>query len=132
MAPYPDRPAPADEYLALVLDADLRLLAITERLRQHWSAHATALGLTAARRIKALVLTPEAKALPAAQPPSVQRVDVPASFIRYMVLNTVGPAWPLVRCRDSGDVPESAEPGTGRGEVDAGRTCRVHELCPFQ
>ncbi len=47
MAPYPDMPAPTDEYLALVLDADLRLLAITERLRQHWAAHATALGLTA-------------------------------------------------------------------------------------
>jgi DNA-binding MarR family transcriptional regulator len=47
--PYPDMPAPADEHLALVLDADLRLLAITERLRQHWSVHATALGLTPAQ-----------------------------------------------------------------------------------
>jgi DNA-binding MarR family transcriptional regulator len=37
MVSFPDMPAPADEYLALVLDADLRLLAITERLRQHWS-----------------------------------------------------------------------------------------------
>ncbi len=56
--PYPDMPAPADEYLALVLDADLRLLAITERLRQHWSAHATALGLTAAQVKVLLRLTP--------------------------------------------------------------------------
>jgi len=36
MAPYPDMPAPSDDYLALVFDADLRLLALTERLRQHW------------------------------------------------------------------------------------------------
>ncbi|HTR71261.1 MAG TPA: hypothetical protein VMH41_13680, partial [Mycobacteriales bacterium] len=47
MNPYQDMPAPADDYLASVLDADLRLLALTERLRQHWAAHATALGLTA-------------------------------------------------------------------------------------
>jgi DNA-binding MarR family transcriptional regulator len=58
MVPYPDMPAPADEYLALVLDADLRLLAITERLRQHWSAHAAALGLTAAQVKVLLRLTP--------------------------------------------------------------------------
>jgi hypothetical protein len=35
MVPYPDMPASADERLALVLDADLRLLAITDRLCQH-------------------------------------------------------------------------------------------------
>jgi DNA-binding MarR family transcriptional regulator len=58
MIPYPDMPAPAGEYLALVLDADLRLLAITERLRQHWAAHATALGLTAAQVKVLLRLTP--------------------------------------------------------------------------
>jgi DNA-binding MarR family transcriptional regulator len=56
--PYPDMPAPADEYLALALDADLRLLAITERLRQHWAAHASALGLTAAQVKVLLRLTP--------------------------------------------------------------------------
>jgi len=58
MPPYPDMPAPADEYLALVLDADLRLLAITERLRQHWSAHAATLGLTTAQVKVLLHLTP--------------------------------------------------------------------------
>jgi DNA-binding MarR family transcriptional regulator len=58
MVPYQDMPAPADEYLALVLDADLRLLAITERLRQHWAAHAAALGLTAAQVKVLLRLTP--------------------------------------------------------------------------
>lgn len=55
---YPDMPTPSDDYLALVLDADLRLLTLTERLRQHWAAHAAALGLTAAQ-VKALLrLTP--------------------------------------------------------------------------
>jgi DNA-binding MarR family transcriptional regulator len=58
MAPYPDMPAPADEYLALVLEADLRLLGITERLRQHWAAHANALGLTTAQVKVLLRLTP--------------------------------------------------------------------------
>lgn len=58
MNPYPHMPAPAGEYLALVLDADLRLLAITERLRQHWSVHAAALGLTAAQVKVLLHLTP--------------------------------------------------------------------------
>ena len=58
MISYSDMPAPADEYLALVLDADLRLLAITERLRQHWAAHAAALGLTAAQVKVLLRLTP--------------------------------------------------------------------------
>ena len=58
MIAYPDMPAPADEYLALVLDADLRLLGITERLRQHWAAHANALGLTTAQVKVLLRLTP--------------------------------------------------------------------------
>ncbi|HEX4216603.1 MAG TPA: MarR family transcriptional regulator [Candidatus Dormibacteraeota bacterium] len=58
MASYPDMPAPTDGYLALVLDVDLRLLAITERLRQHWAAHASALGLTAVQVKVLLRLTP--------------------------------------------------------------------------
>jgi len=57
-APYPDMPAPADDYLALVLDVDLRLLAIADRLRQHWAAHAAAVGLTAAQVKVLLRLTP--------------------------------------------------------------------------
>lgn len=55
---YPDMPAPTDDYLALVLDADLRLLDLTERLRQHWAAHAAALSLTAAQVKVLLRLTP--------------------------------------------------------------------------
>jgi hypothetical protein len=38
--------------------ADLRLLAIADRLRQHWAAHAAALGLTAAQVEVLLRLTP--------------------------------------------------------------------------
>jgi DNA-binding MarR family transcriptional regulator len=58
MAFYPDMPAPSDDYLALVLDADLRLLTLTERLRQHWTAHAAALGLTTAQVKVLLRLSP--------------------------------------------------------------------------
>lgn len=63
MVPYPDMPAPTDEYLALVLDVDLRLLAVTERLRQHWAAHAAALDLTAAQ-VKVLLRLEPGEAIP--------------------------------------------------------------------
>lgn len=63
MAPYPDMPAPAGEYLALVLAADLRLLGIAERLRQHWAAHAGALGLTAVQ-VKVLLRLAPGTAVP--------------------------------------------------------------------
>jgi DNA-binding MarR family transcriptional regulator len=55
---YSGMPAPADDYLALVLDADLRLLAAADRLRQHWAAHAAALGLTSAQVKVLLRLAP--------------------------------------------------------------------------
>lgn len=58
MTAYPNMAAPGDEYLALVLDVDLRLLAVTERLRRHWAAHAGALGLTVAQVKVLLRLTP--------------------------------------------------------------------------
>lgn len=58
MAAYSNMPAPTDDYLALVLDADLRLLALTERLRQHWATHAAALGLSAVQVKVLLRLTP--------------------------------------------------------------------------
>ena len=56
----PGMPLPADDYLALVLDVDLRLLAIAQRLRQHWASHAAALGLTTAQVKVLLQLTPGA------------------------------------------------------------------------
>ena len=79
---YPDMPAPADEYLALVVDADLRLLAITERLRQHWSAHAAALGLTTAQVKVLLWLTP-GEAIPMRK--LAQQLDYDASNLTTLV-----------------------------------------------
>jgi DNA-binding MarR family transcriptional regulator len=58
MVPYPDMPAPADEYLALVLDADLRLLGI---LAQRGALERQP--DPADRRVKALALTPEGEHL---------------------------------------------------------------------
>jgi DNA-binding MarR family transcriptional regulator len=57
MARY-DMPSPDDGYLALVLEADLRLLDAADRLRQHWAAHAAALGLTAIQAKVLLRLVP--------------------------------------------------------------------------
>ena len=58
MRPYEHMPSPGDDYLALVLDADLRLLDVAERLRQHWAAHAAVLGLTAVQAKVLLRLIP--------------------------------------------------------------------------
>jgi DNA-binding MarR family transcriptional regulator len=82
MVHYPDMPAPADEYLALVVDADLRLLAVTERLRQHWSAHAAALGLTTAQVKVLLRLTP-GEAIPMRK--LAQQLDYDASNLTTLV-----------------------------------------------
>jgi DNA-binding MarR family transcriptional regulator len=51
-------PTPSTERLRLVLDADLALLAVAGRLRQHWSAHAAALGLSAVQAKVLLQLMP--------------------------------------------------------------------------
>ncbi|MEV6851375.1 MarR family transcriptional regulator [Actinoplanes sp. NPDC051411] len=53
-----DLPTPATERLRLVLDVDLRLLALAERLRQHWAAHAAAVGLSTAQVKVLLILEP--------------------------------------------------------------------------
>jgi DNA-binding MarR family transcriptional regulator len=86
MARYADMPSPDDGYLALVLDADLRLLDVADRLRQHWRKLAQQLDYDASnlttlvdklaargalerqadpgdRRVKALVLTAEGQRL---------------------------------------------------------------------
>jgi DNA-binding MarR family transcriptional regulator len=85
MVSYPDMPPPADEYLALVLDADLRLLAITERLRQHWSAHA--LGLTAAQ-VKVLLRLPPGEAIPMRK--LARQLDYDASNLTTVVDRLAG------------------------------------------
>lgn len=53
-----DLPAPASDYLRAILDADLRLLSLADRLRQHWTAHAAASGLTGAQVKVLLALSP--------------------------------------------------------------------------
>jgi DNA-binding MarR family transcriptional regulator len=82
MVPYPDMPAPADDYLALVLDVDLRLLATAERLRQHWAAHAAALGLTSTQVKVLLRLTP-GEAVPMRK--LAQQLDYDASNLTTLV-----------------------------------------------
>lgn len=58
-----DLPAPATERLRLVLDADIGLLAIADRLRQHWASHAAAVGLSTAQ-VKVLLLMKPGDAVP--------------------------------------------------------------------
>jgi len=59
----PDLPGPSSEFLGLVLDVDLRLLALADRLRQHWAAHAAALGLSGAQ-VKVLLSLEPGEAVP--------------------------------------------------------------------
>jgi DNA-binding MarR family transcriptional regulator len=58
-----DLPVPENERLRLVLDADLGLLAIADRLRQHWLHRAAAVGLSNAQ-VKALLLMVPGEAVP--------------------------------------------------------------------
>jgi DNA-binding MarR family transcriptional regulator len=82
MARYADMPPPGDDYLALVLDADNRLLAVAERLRQHWAAHAAAVGLTAIQAKVLLRLTP-GEAIPMRK--LAQQLDYDASNLTTLV-----------------------------------------------
>ena len=82
MAPYEEMPRPPDEYLALVLDADLRLLSVAERLRQHWASHASALGLTSTQAKVLLRLTP-GQAIPMRQ--LARQLDYDASNLTTLV-----------------------------------------------
>ena len=58
MAAYPGLAAPSSEYLRLVKDASLGMLALSDRLRQHWAAHAGAVGLTSAQAKLLISLVP--------------------------------------------------------------------------
>jgi DNA-binding MarR family transcriptional regulator len=53
-----DLPAPSTERLRLVLEAKLGLLAVADRLRQQWAAHAAAVGLSPGQVQALLSLTP--------------------------------------------------------------------------
>ncbi len=46
---YADLPEPSTKRLRLAQDAAVRLLAVAERLQQHWASHAAAAGLTSAQ-----------------------------------------------------------------------------------
>src|SRR6202050_2048829 len=81
MARY-DMPSPDDGYLALVLDADLRLLDAADRLRQHWAAHAAALGLTPAQ-VKVLLRLAPGQAIPMRK--LAQQLDYDASNLTTLV-----------------------------------------------
>jgi DNA-binding MarR family transcriptional regulator len=82
MKHYPEMPPPTDDYLALVQDADLRLLAVAHRLRQHWAAHAAALGLTAAQ-VKVLLRLASGEATPMRR--LAQQLDFDASNLTTLV-----------------------------------------------
>jgi DNA-binding MarR family transcriptional regulator len=86
MARY-DMPSPDDGYLALVLDADLRLLDAADRLRQHWAAHAAALGLTSIQAKVLLRLTP-GEATPMRK--LAQQLDYDASNLTTLVDKLAG------------------------------------------
>src|ERR1700684_4714067 len=77
-----DMPSPGDGYLALVLDADLRLLDAADRLRQHGAAHAAALGLTSIQAKVLLRLTP-GEAIPMRK--LAQQLDYDASNLTTVV-----------------------------------------------
>jgi DNA-binding MarR family transcriptional regulator len=87
MLPYSHMPAPSDNYLALVFDVDLRLLAIADRLRQHWAAIAATLGLTATQ-IKVLLRLTPGEAIPMRK--LAQQLDYDASNLTTLVDRLAG------------------------------------------
>ena len=58
-----DLPAPSTEHLRLVFEVDLALLAVAARLRQHWTNHAAAVGLSTAQ-VKVLLMMRPGTAVP--------------------------------------------------------------------
>src|ERR1700728_3814584 len=103
MARY-DMPSPDDGYLALVLDADLRLLDAADRLRQHWAAHAAALGLTSIQAKLLLRLTP-GEAIPMRK--LAQQLDYDASNLTTLVDKLAG----------HGALERRADPDDRRGKA---------------
>lgn len=53
-----DLPAPSTERLRLVLDANFGLLVLADRLRQRWTSHAAAVGLSTAQARVLLLMRP--------------------------------------------------------------------------
>ncbi|HZM55353.1 MAG TPA: MarR family transcriptional regulator [Acidimicrobiales bacterium] len=82
MSDISDMPAPSTEYLSLVRDVALDLLGIAERLRQHWGAHAAALGLSGAQ-VKVLLSLVPGEAVPMRN--LAERLDYDASNLTTLV-----------------------------------------------
>lgn len=82
MSDISEMPAPSTEYLRLVRDVALDLLAIAERLRQHWGAHAAALGLSGAQ-VKVLLSLVPGQAVPMRS--LAERLDYDASNLTTLV-----------------------------------------------
>jgi DNA-binding MarR family transcriptional regulator len=112
MAHYPDMPAPTDEYVALVFDVDLQLLAVADRLRQHWAAHAAALGLTTAQ-IKVLLRLAPGEATPMRK--LAKQLDYDASNLTTLV-DRLAARGALERQSDPGDRRVKALLLTAEGE----------------
>jgi DNA-binding MarR family transcriptional regulator len=112
MVPYPDMPAPADDYLALVVDVDLQLLAVADRLRQHWAAHAAALGLTA-MQVKVLLRLTPGEAIPMRK--LAQQLDYDTSNLTTLVDRLAGRG-ALERQADPADRRVKALALTAEGE----------------
>ncbi|HEX5287516.1 MAG TPA: helix-turn-helix domain-containing protein, partial [Streptosporangiaceae bacterium] len=77
-----DLPPPSTERLAALLDAKLGLLAVAERLRQNWAAHAAAAGLSTAQ-VNALLTLEPGQAVPMRG--LAARLDYDASNLSVLV-----------------------------------------------
>ena len=77
-----DLPAPGTERLRLVLEAKLGLLAVAERLRHQWAAHATAVGLSPGQ-VQALLTLAPGEAIPMRD--LAARLDYDASNLSTLV-----------------------------------------------
>jgi DNA-binding MarR family transcriptional regulator len=77
-----DLPSPSTERLRLMLGAKLGLLAIAERLRQNWGAHAAAAGLSTAQ-VNALLTLEPGEAVPMRS--LAARLDYDASNLSVLI-----------------------------------------------
>src|SRR5580704_3841433 len=94
-----DLPAPSTERLRLVIEVDLALLALAARLRQHWSNHAAAVGLSTAQ-VKVLLLMKPGQAVPMRV--LATQLDQDASNFSTMV-DRLEHRGVVERCADPGD-----------------------------
>lgn len=77
-----DLPQPSTERLQLMLDVKLGLLRLAEQLRQNWTAHATAAGLSTAQ-VNALLTLEPGEAVPMRG--LAARLDYDASNLSVLV-----------------------------------------------